>query len=75
MEYLDSTDDEWQGMWERLEAYPLNNGDMSCEHQGHCWEYLGSNQDHHHFRHANHPASNRTEYIYLERIKVIADWS
>ncbi len=74
MEYLDSLHPEWGSMWQALASYPLNQGDATCTHQGHNWEYLGSSDDHHHFSHLCHPVSNKTEYAYLERIKLAAGW-
>ncbi len=75
MEYLDNSHPEWDTMWQTLCGYPINSGDMLCINAGQCWEYMGSNRDHHHFRHACHPATQRAEYIYIERGRVLVGWS
>jgi len=74
VEYLDSRHKEWIGMWKELACNPLNNGDHICFSQNHRWEYLGSNSDHHHFRHQQHPFSRATEHIYLERRGAMINW-
>lgn len=67
MEYLTITHPQWQAMWDELATDKLNQGDPVCAHAGYGWEYMGSMADHHHFRHACHPATQKVEYAYLER--------
>lgn len=67
MEYLDASHPEWAPMWEELASQPINNGDPVCSHQGKGWEYMGSTEHHHNFRHPRHPVSGRVEYVYIER--------
>jgi len=70
MEYLDINHSEWQKMWDELANYRINGQDPLCMNQNHCWEYMGSTRDHHHFRHAKHPKTQKVEYIYIERTGV-----
>ena len=74
MEYIDITHPEWQKMWDELAQYVINEGDQLCIYLGQSWEYLGSNKDYHHFRHELHPATGRTEYIYIERTRAAVGW-
>lgn len=74
MEYLDISNTDWTRMWDELARYSLNRGDHLCVNQGHCWEYMGSTIDHHHFRHAHHPLSDRVEYAYVERVRAAVAW-
>lgn len=67
MEYLDSTHPEWHAMWQELATHAINNGDPLCQYQGLGWEYMGSTDNHHNFRHPKHPVSGRVEHIYIER--------
>ncbi len=74
MEYLNMTDPEWETMWDQLANERLNQGDPICEFSGQAWEYMGSTQDHHHFRHACHPATEKVEYLYIERAGIAFAW-
>lgn len=75
MEYLTITHPEWPSMWDQLAEDRLNNGDAVCAFEGKGWEYMGSTQDHHHFRHAFHPATEKVEYFYVERAGVALAWA
>lgn len=75
MEYLDINHPEWQKMWDELASCHLNGGDPLCIHGNHCWEYMGSTTDHHHLRHASHPVTNKTEYMYIERAGAALRWA
>jgi len=75
MEYLTITHPEWQPMWDQLAADRLNGGDPVCALAGQGWEYMGSTQDHHHFRHPCHPVTEKAEYFYLERAGVAFSWA
>lgn len=75
MEYLSITSPEWETMWDQLAEDPLNQGDPICEFAGKGWEYMGSTQNHHHFRHPCHPATEKTEYSYIERAGVAFAWA
>jgi len=75
MEYLDISHPEWGRMWDELAAYPLNGGDYLCIQDTHCWEYMGSTSDHHHLRHACHPHTGKTEYVYIERVRAAVGWA
>jgi hypothetical protein len=74
VEYLDSRHSEWLGMWKELSCTPLNGGDSICLNVNHRWEYMGSTEDHHHFRHQRHPFSAKTEHIYIERRRAMTEW-
>lgn len=67
MEYLDASHPEWTSMWAELASLRLNKGDPVCAYQGMGWEYMGSTDHHHNFRHSRHPVSGRVEYAYIER--------
>lgn len=75
MEYLNITHPEWQKMWDQLASDPRNGGDPVCAFAGNGWEYMGSTPDHHHFRHPCHPATEKTEYGYIERAGVAFAWA
>ena len=74
MEFLNSGQPEWLEMWTQLADEPMNKGDAQCPCMGARWEYMGSTPDHHHFRHAKHPATGRVEYLYLERPRRAFGW-
>ncbi len=67
MEFLEAIHPEWCDMWEELSHEKLNKGDPICLFMGACWEYMGSSEDHHHFRHAHHPATGKAEFAYVGR--------
>src|SRR5690625_639964 len=67
MEYLTITHPQWPSMWDELARDQRNQGDSVCAFAGHAWEYMGSTVDHHHFRHACHPHTEKVEYAYIER--------
>ncbi len=75
MEYIEINHAEWPKMWDELASYKINAKDRLCINQGHCWEYMGSTLDHHHFRHANHPLTHKVEYIYIERARASVAWA
>lgn len=75
MEYLTITHPQWQPMWDELASDKRNQNDPVCAYAGHAWEYMGSTADHHHFRHACHPLSNKAEYAYLERAWAAVSWA
>ncbi len=75
MEFIEASHREWCEMWEELGQHFLNQGDPICLFRGQCWEYMGSNGDHHHFRHLQHPATGEKEFIYIERSKTRLAWA
>ena len=75
MEYIDAKDPEWDEMWCQLARDSLNAGDQLCIHRGQSWEYMGSTEDHHTLRHANHPATGQVEYFYIERCRAAVRWA
>ncbi len=75
MEFIEASHDEWCKMWEGLAQHPINKGDPICLCMGACWEYMGSTEDHHHFRHLKHPATCSKEFAYIERSTTRFDWA
>jgi hypothetical protein len=75
MEYLTMTHPQWQSMWDEVAKDKRNQGDAVCAYAGHAWEYMGSTADHHHFRHAGHPRTEKTEYAYIERAWACVTWA
>lgn len=75
MEFLEADHPEWVQMWEELSYYALNEGDPICLFLGKAWEYMGSSQDHHHFRHPQHPRTGKAEYCWVERRRAVANWA
>lgn len=75
MQFIDINHPEWPQMWEEVASYSINAGDALCINEGHCWEYMGSTADHHHLRHASHPMTNKTEYMYIERTGAALRWA
>ena len=75
MEFMEAIHPEWQHMWAGLADDPLNAGDAICLYGGKCWEYMGSSGDHHHFRHPRHPATDKPEYVYVERRRMVVGWA
>jgi len=67
VEFLDAADTEWSLMWQHLSQDPINEGDAACVYQNTAWQYMGSTQDHHHFKHQLHPFTLKPEYRYIER--------
>ena len=75
MEFLEADHPEWMQMWEELSEYALNEGDAICLFLGRCWEYMGSSDSHHHFRHNIHPRTGKAEYAYVERRRAGVNWA
>ncbi|TVZ38485.1 hypothetical protein P886_2855 [Alteromonadaceae bacterium 2753L.S.0a.02] len=75
MEFLEADHPEWLQMWQELAKQRINEGDAICLFENHCWEYLGSNHDHHHFCHRCHPRTGRTEFAYIERRCAGVNWA
>jgi len=75
VEFLEAVHPEWCEMWEELGKHNLNKGDPICFFMGACWEYMGSTDNHHHFRHNKHPKSGLREFAYIERSKMKLAWA
>ncbi|WP_018015164.1 hypothetical protein [Teredinibacter turnerae] len=75
MEFLEANHPEWMQMWQALANYPINQGDPICLFEGHCWEYMGSSADHHHFHHRGHPKTGHGEFAYIERRCAGVGWA
>lgn len=75
MEFLSTDNPEWLEMWEQTALFPINKGDALCKNGSLTWEYMGSTLDHHHLRHAQHPRTGKTEFIYIERRRAAVGWA
>lgn len=54
--------DEWARMWEHLAAEPVNKGAgpaAICPTTGEYWQYMGTEDNEHVFRHRHHPVHKR----------------
>lgn len=63
--------EEWRSMWNALAWHPINFGltDKICaldEGTGERWQYMGTYNGWHEFRHRQHPLTHRREYIKIE---------
>lgn len=59
---------EWDYMWAKLAELPLNAGisdPTTAEHNLEVWEYMGTYENQHSFRHRNHPKTGKREYVYI----------
>ncbi len=56
---------EWEYMWESLSLLEINAGDKFCLERltGETWEYLGTFNNEHTFRHRLHPKTNQREDV------------
>lgn len=55
---------QWSKAWSLLANDKLNNGDPACKNEnGEAWQYMGPNVGGQCFRHRQHPATNKREYI------------
>lgn len=54
---------EWVAMWKSLAA--KTGGDVAQEHpiSGEVWQYMGTVEGHHQFRHRDHPETNQRKYV------------
>lgn len=75
MEFIEAKHPEWSDMWEDLALLARNAGDPIGLNDGACWEYMGSSDNHHHFRHLKHPATGAKEFAYIERRRVHVAWA
>ena len=51
--------DEWNRMWAALASEEINSGDPECAHPEtqDAWQYMGTSNGIHSFRHRNHPVT------------------
>jgi hypothetical protein len=60
---------EWKAIWLTLALHPLNSGcidPFSCKNDGEVWQYMGTDNDEHVFRHRFHPKTGKREYLKLK---------
>lgn len=60
---VDRNTEQWNSIWKGLSSLPINGGDTVCENEetGDCWQYMGSDNLGHHFRHRKHPGTMKRE--------------
>lgn len=66
--------EEWNRMWLALAAEEINAGDPECIHplSGDGWQYMGTCDEVHSFRHRNHPKTGSRERISIPIIHPLA---
>ena len=59
--------DEWNRMWAALASEEINSGDPECAHPEtqDAWQYMGTSNGVHSFRHRNHPVTGTREYRHV----------
>ena len=56
-------DRAWDGLRKIIVAEDLGDGtDLLQENNGEGWQYMGTHDGHHEFRHRDHPVTNSREY-------------
>ena len=69
--FVERDSEEWNAMWRALASKPLNAGlaDPVCaldESTGERWQYMGTYDGWHEFRHRQHPRTQQREYLKIE---------
>lgn len=56
---------EWEHAWNALAANELNDGDPACtdSDSGEQWQYMGTQEGEHSFRHRMHPKLKTRHYL------------
>ena len=56
---------EWETAWQELAMHELNAGDPVCNNvdTGDSWQYMGTANKNHSFRHRSHPSDGMRKYI------------
>lgn len=65
IEEVQRDSDEWNRMWAELASKNINSGDADCVHPEtlESWQYMGTKNGVHSFRHRHHPATGKREYL------------
>lgn len=65
IEEVQRDSDEWNRMWTELASKNINTGDTECVHPEtlESWQYMGTKNGAHSFRHRHHPATGKKEYL------------
>lgn len=60
--------EEWFRMWNVLASHIINSGDSECIHpeSEEVWQYMGTKNGTHSFRHRHHPATGKIEYADIQ---------
>ncbi|WP_071603880.1 hypothetical protein [Dickeya sp. NCPPB 3274] len=68
-DYVEPGSIEWETMWKELSLFEINAGDTECEDKdtGERWQYMGTKDDVHVFRHRFHPRTKNREHIKIKR--------
>jgi hypothetical protein len=63
IEFISSEEPEWNAMWERLKT-ATGDKDYMAENEasGEVWQYMGTYDGYHEFRHRHHPKTDKREY-------------
>jgi hypothetical protein len=65
--FIERDSAEWTRMWAVLASYQFGRwrGDMACrnEDSGEVWQYMGTIDGMHEFRHRDHPVTGCREYV------------
>lgn len=61
---------EWELMWSELASKEINGGDSECLHPEffEVWQYMGSRDGVHSFRHRMHPVTGKREDIKINSV-------
>jgi len=69
MQHLIPNTQEWVAAWALLADHPLNielPDPESASNNGEIWEYMGTVDNKHTFRHRHHPSTSKREYLYFQ---------
>jgi hypothetical protein len=68
MQHLSPNTQEWATAWALLAEHPLNIAlpdSKMAVNDGEVWEYMGTADGRHTFRHRCHPATGKREYLHF----------
>lgn len=70
IEEVQRDSDEWERMWAELASKNINSGDSACVHPEtlESWQYMGTKNGVHSFRHRHHPATGKREHVEIGRM-------
>lgn len=57
---------EWVRVWGLLARHTLGQGDTYCQDTGERWQYMGTWDGWHEFRHRHHPKTGRREVVFFQ---------
>ena len=68
MQHLIPDTQEWATAWALLAEHPLNSGlpdSRTAANSDEVWEYMGTADGKHTFRHRCHPTTSKREYLHF----------